>query len=257
MLIKEILQEGIDTTEMRQEFAQTLSDNKEKLQKVKTTLGMTIALKKLFPGVKFKFLKSENERGQYLIDKDLVVIYNVDGFLSPKNVRNNWEEFSKELVSIMTHENIHKEQFARGARKHHQNLKVRQNSVQLFDQAQKFSNTMQELRDTYNEAMERKHFDIARKVQKRIDKLIAQARRSGVELRGTFKNYLSDPLEITAFAEEIASTIVDEYGNREEALNALKSGKYGSAYSATFDRDDKVLKRLYKQVARYIEQKTS
>lgn len=272
MKVFEILNEVIDMEAQRKHFGDTIDARKEELQKKKTVLGVTRLLRKMFPGVKFKFLG--DRRGASATFNRLsneVVVYNTNRLMSAPRVQKEWNLFRDTMVGLLTHEHLHKEQNARSGGKDLDAIMLKKKAMgSQVKKTLKLAKEMTELHNLHAEAKSRRALDIMDETQDKIDKLIVKSAKQGIHLSGTYKNYLGLKHEITAYAEQIANDLVSmgkvmtdggKMDVRQYAMHELKTNENLDSwelldYQSKFAKDEKPMKRMYKQIVKYIEMKT-
>ena len=277
MKILEILPEAIESK--RSDIRKVLNDNKEKLQKSRTRIGVIKNLRRMFPDVVFKMFGDRSASGSYLPHSKVIQVYNNRKLFSGKYVRDNWDSFVDRLEDTLTHEVIHKDQYARDVREQPSVFSQVRGAVKSAKEHsgknyQQRWMDLNELLDDYKSIGANEKY---REVRKQIDNLVRKAKRDGVLLKKSRRNYLDDRLEITAYAEQAAEDILKEYRrffeNRDRkisneqlrrlAIDLLRSeptiktfSSAIDAYLGSFEKNEKVTKQFLKQVVRYIEQKT-
>ena len=259
-----LLPEAIESP--RAYFHQKLVDNKDVLQQAKTRLGVTRALKRIFPDVDFKMFSTGPYAAGYTPEKG-VVVGNQNKLMSGKTVRNNWPWFLKTMTDLLTHEFIHKEQASRRGI----DGQVSEKPTVSKTEINKLRQQMMNLQADYHEYLNRGKYDEADKIQKEITKLKRSAEKQNFHMYGTRRDYLGDRDEITAYAEGIASTLITQYRNqgyqgeqlKQKVIADLKNPtesnnrdllKYLNAFRGT---KNKPVQQLLKQSVLYVEKNLS
>lgn len=277
MRISEILNENVIPSQ-RKDFRRVLENNKEKLQKAWTTMGVVRILNNILPDVSFSMFRrlfnNIRVRARYNASNDSVRAYNYEQIFSPNNIRNNWDEFATTLSGILAHEFIHKEQLHRANFK---GLPQPNKPTMSADRVRQLRARADELEAIkYSNPSNQQY----RKVTDELTKIYRLLDKGGFFSGRSDKDYLSRHQEVGAYAEEIAHEMVHYYMSEHNvppfmakklALEEIAKGltlvnpngvehkhmRFSSQrldnYRTLFSNDDKTFKKLLKQVYQYIE----
>lgn len=257
MELNDIIEEAIDTN--REHIRRALEDHKTEIQQAKTRLGVRRVLHRLFPEVEFKAFGSPKGGGlaNWRAEDQKIRVGNQEGLVTAKVARNNWRLFVDNIVQLLTHEDIHRQQSERRGHRKEREYKDKLTRKEKAAARQEYLNKQEPYINTRSAESERA-----------LGKFVTKMKKKGMNFEPTRKQYLSNTDEITAHAEGIAADTVaafkqqgaDHEQAKRLALRALRTrpdqieGLGYQGYREWFNKGDKTFKRLYKQIAQYIQQ---
>jgi hypothetical protein len=242
----------------RERIRNVLEQNKSKIQRNRSRIGVRLVLQKLFPEADWELFGEASGGGMANWDPrtQRVTMGGVGGLISAKKARKDWTGFVDDITRLLTHELIHKEQ---SARRDHWWEEIKKKDVPE-DVQEKLKQKYQDLADTYYTFNRPEDLEA-------LDKFALKANKMGMRFPLGRKHYLANKDEVMSHAEGIAAdtiTLFKRQGMEHEeakraALKALQSnpnkviGMGFNDYRKYFKSGDKTFRRLYKQIAHYIQ----